>query len=215
MGQNRLKNRHEGEPNWLSKLWKGVKEISVLVAGLSAFIAGGDAVYERYIAVPDIKHVIGENSAEYFECDLELEDAQLYIHPQVLLAEGEHIIRMISAEAFYEETCLSYDKENNCFEFKGVTWDDVIASCSKIKEEITEPHEDLHIKKSYLIKMIYKKKTGKQKEAFYIIDEGTLPRNVKEAVILERGQDIDFASEELESNIKKIASDCDLILKQN
>ena len=215
MGQNRLQNRHEREPNRFSKVCKYVKDICLLMAGFAGAIAGLDAFYERYIAVPDIKYAINENSAEYFECDLELKDAQLYIHPQVLLMEGEHIIRMISAEAFCEETCLSYDKENNCFEFKGVTWDDVIASCSKIKEEITEPHEDLHIKKSYLIKMVYKKKTGKQKEAFYIVDEGTLPRNVKEAVVLERGQDIDFSSEELETNIKKIASDCDLILKQN
>ena len=216
MGQNELENRNEGKAKWFSKAWKCVKEISIFVAGLGAFLAGVDTVYERYIAVPDIKYVINESGVECFECDFELKDAQLYIHPQILLTEGERIIRMISTEAFCEETCLDYNKQINGFEFKGVEWDDIMTSCSKIKEEITEPHEELHIKKSYLLKMVYKKKrTGKQKEAFYIVDEGELSRNVKEAVLLERGQDIDISLEELELNIEKIVSDCDTILKQN
>ena len=192
-----------------------VKLVGWILVSLTTIVNGVDYIYERYIAIPDLKHIVETDGTENFICEFQLQDAQLYIHPQMLLVKDEQIIQIINVEEFCEKTLLQYDVEEDGFVLEGIKWNDAVVCCSKIKDLMKGPHDDIQIRKAYLLKIVYKKlKSNKEEQAYYIVEYGETPYRVEEERIVERGQDAELSLENLETDIERIVSDCDAIVRE-
>lgn len=207
MKKNIIQDEEEKNINWLSQIYT-VLYIIVCIAGCCFDIFKyADNVGKKLLWDPQLTYRT-EEGREYFRSNIELKNAYLILHPQIVFEMDQKVLRMLDVSDICENNQLQYESGSQEFICEELDWSEAENFCSKIRNELGIVGDKIAIRRTYLLKLVYEREYWKGEETvFYILSDKQIIK-VSEQAMERRGQDIKVNFNGGKSEMDKIIEQC-------
>jgi len=205
-----------------------IRVVWAVISGIFLLILEHNGVFENiyngWFRRPNMAYVV-EDGYEVIKNSFELKDGVVVLHPQLIVQNGETIVRIIGLDGIYENEKINYEKDIMGFKIENSGWNyvddlaDIIRN--KLENELSESQmSEIEIKKIILIRLTYhNQESAASKTEFYKVENGMvdmLTREETEQRLTEYDVNIRNVSDwQGTEQVKTIVEDCLLGIANN